>query len=1006
MTGPSYTFAYSPGTTSAPNSGYTTVTDPNSHVTTYYYNVDDLQTKVTDANSNSGSGTYNADNQPSTLTDAMSTPGVTTLNYDVSNNQTSSLEPANGTDTAATSYGNYQMTSGPTGFAYLPSSSINAETGCSVYGYDANGNVTNTYAGEASVSGVGEGTNPGCSSTTTYASHTTTGYQGDPGVTCTNAKAGEVCFTKDGDGNQTNYAYDTAGDLATVTPPSPQGATTYTYDSLSRVASVTNGDGNTGTPGNITTVQTAMTNMSTSNVSTQTTTLSSNTTKGDTVAVIVGTNPVSPVISVSSISGGGVSTWHLGKAKSSTGAGDEEIWYGYANTGGSNSITVNMSAGTTSIGTVVIELSGVASSSPLDVSGSTSGTSTTASTPSLTTTAAGDLVIDAANTFNGITASPGSPWTDYAGPSQSGCSCNPVADRLAATTGAYSTSWTQSPSGAYVSVGIALKPAVETTSYTYDAMDRVTQILYGGNTACIPSSGDCIQYVYDNDGNLTSRVDNTGTTTFTYDALNRLIDKGTPSGADACSGSSPAGITYTYDGASNLTTSCDALGTTHYYYDAGNRLTSQVEPGGTSGCAVSTHTTDTGCTAYSYDNDNRPLVTQFPGGATQTSTWTANSNMASIVGANSSGTTQTSFVYTYAVGTQDETLVQTRVENDPSVSSATTVTYGYDVENRLTSAVTTGGSSSTLSYYYDAAGNRCSAAATGTPAVCPTGTNYYASNADDELTASPYGAYTYDGAGNQTTSPRLSNLTYNSKNQNSSTTPSGGGAVASTYAGANSTERTADGSTALISGNLGIDQSVTSGTTTYFIRNNTGTPIGEHVGSTSYYFLDDNEGSVVAVISASGAVQNRDAYDPYGNVTASSGTLANPFGYAGGYTDSTTGLVKFGTRYYNPGVGLFTQEDLGQSTSGYTYASQDPINEVDPNGLSALTDCEKGAVEGLVVGGVSGVDLTGLGAIGAAASGCVFSDISGLIGVLFGPTAEEGAEGVDLLKDAYDIFFG
>jgi RHS repeat-associated protein len=465
-------------------------------------------------------------------------------------------------------------------------------------------------------------------------------------------------------------------------------------------------------------------------------------------------------------------------------------------------------------------------------------------------------------------------------------------------------------------------------------MDRVTQALYGGNTACIPSSGDCITYAYDADGNLTSRVDNTGTTTFTYDALNRLIDKGTPSGADACSGSSPAGITYTYDGASNLSTSCDALGTTHYAYDAGNRLTSQVEPSGTSGCAVSTHTTDTGCTAYSYDNDNRLLVTQFPGGATQTSAWTSSGLMASIVGANSSATTQTSFVYSYATGTADKSLVQTRVENDPSVSSATTVTYGYDTANDLTSSVTTGGSSSTLDYYYDAAGNRCSAAASGTPLLCPTGSGDYASNADNELTAGPTGSYTYDGAGNQITSPQLSNLTYNSKNQNSSTTPSGGGAVASTYAGSDSVERTSDGSTTLVSGDMGTDRSVTSGTTTYFIRNNTGTLIGEHVGSTSYYYLHDNEGSIVAVVSASGTVQDRDAYDPYGSITSSSGSVANPVGYAGGFADSTIGLIKFGTRYYNPAIGSFTQQDPSGQSAGYIYAGDDPVNGADPTGLS------------------------------------------------------------------------
>jgi RHS repeat-associated protein len=136
----------------------------------------------------------------------------------------------------------------------------------------------------------------------------------------------------------------------------------------------------------------------------------------------------------------------------------------------------------------------------------------------------------------------------------------------------------------------------------------------------------------------------------------------------------------------------------------------------------------------------------------------------------------------------------------------------------------------------------------------------------------------------------------------------------------------------MISGEFGLDRSTTSGTTTYFIRDTTGGVIGEHVGSTSYYYLHDNEGSVVAIISASGAVQNRDAYDPYGNITSSSGTLANPFGYAGGYTDSTTGLVKFGTRYYNPAIGAFTQQDPSGASGDYIYAGDDPVNAVDPTG--------------------------------------------------------------------------
>jgi hypothetical protein len=155
MTGPTYTFAYYPGTTSSPNSGYTTVTDPNSHTTTYYYNVDDQQTKVVDGNGNTQTTAYNADNEPTTLTDAMSPAGVTTNSYDSNDNETESQEPANGSDTAATSYTNYSVPTGTLGNTYLPSSNVSPESGCSVYGYDADGNETNAYTGEASVSGDG-----------------------------------------------------------------------------------------------------------------------------------------------------------------------------------------------------------------------------------------------------------------------------------------------------------------------------------------------------------------------------------------------------------------------------------------------------------------------------------------------------------------------------------------------------------------------------------------------------------------------------------------------------------------------------------------------------------------------------------------------------------------------------------------------------------------------------------------------------------------------------------
>ena len=118
------------------------------------------------------------------------------------------------------------------------------------------------------------------------------------------------------------------------------------------------------------------------------------------------------------------------------------------------------------------------------------------------------------------------------------------------------------------------------TTSSYDGDDRVTQILYGGATTCTPSTGNCISYTHDGDGNETSMTDQSGTTDYYYDALNRLTTESLPDTSSDCSGSSPAGITYGYDPAGNMIRYCDSGGTTTYSYDPDNRLIAEAEPGG------------------------------------------------------------------------------------------------------------------------------------------------------------------------------------------------------------------------------------------------------------------------------------------------------------------------------------------------------------------------------------------------------------------------------------------
>ncbi|MEU6402609.1 RHS repeat-associated core domain-containing protein [Streptomyces sp. NPDC046985] len=106
-------------------------------------------------------------------------------------------------------------------------------------------------------------------------------------------------------------------------------------------------------------------------------------------------------------------------------------------------------------------------------------------------------------------------------------------------------------------------------------------------------------------------------------------------------------------------------------------------------------------------------------------------------------------------------------------------------------------------------------------------------------------------------------------------------------------------------------------------------------GGNPYYYVTDDKGAPSVLVDDSGAKQDRWDYDPTGG--ARSGNTApvdQPFGYAGAYLEPT-GLYKMGARYYDPALGRFTQTDpSGQESKPYLYGAGDPINNIDPTGLS------------------------------------------------------------------------
>ena len=124
--------------------------------------------------------------------------------------------------------------------------------------------------------------------------------------------------------------------------------------------------------------------------------------------------------------------------------------------------------------------------------------------------------------------------------------------------------------------------------------------------------------------------------------------------------------------------------------------------------------------------------------------------------------------------------------------------------------------------------------------------------------------------------------------------------------------------------------------TRYAQRRTMDEPLAEYRSGTASYFQADGLDSVTSLTSASGTISGSYIYDSFGNLSASTGTLTNPFRYTGREADAETGLYYYRTRYYETETGRFISEDPIKLLGGinfYRYVKNDPVDYVDPTGL-------------------------------------------------------------------------
>ncbi|MEU8201565.1 RHS repeat-associated core domain-containing protein [Streptosporangium sp. NPDC049046] len=270
-------------------------------------------------------------------------------------------------------------------------------------------------------------------------------------------------------------------------------------------------------------------------------------------------------------------------------------------------------------------------------------------------------------------------------------------DRMTAETGSGAAMATVNRAVTYDSAGRLT--AIGDYSLEYNDRSLLTKVSKATNQVAA--------YAYDAVGNLTQRIDPTGTATYTWDAVDRLS-----TASDPVTGRT---WTYGYDNANRLTseTSANPVGTQTYGYDAMDRLTSQAVKNN-SGTELSkivygwdkddnlttkttTGTAGAGTNTYTHDRAGRLTSWTAPGGAVTAYEWDASGNRTKagsntfVYDQRNRLTSGAGVDYTYTPRGTLATETKAGVTRDLAFDafdrmvSDGEATYGYDALDRMTS---------------------------------------------------------------------------------------------------------------------------------------------------------------------------------------------------------------------------------------------------------------------------------------------------------------------------------
>jgi RHS repeat-associated protein len=476
------------------------------------------------------------------------------------------------------------------------------------------------------------------------------------------------------------------------------------------------------------------------------------------------------------------------------------------------------------------------------------------------------------------------------------------------------------------------------TSYSYDGLNRLTQVNYNVGSTGVPATPTAT-YQYDAGGasalalgKLTSMADGVGTETYTYDNMGRktkCVRVITSSGVSYTT-------SYTYNEMNEVTQITYPSGrVVQQSYDSFARLC-EVAPS-TTGCGTAASPY---ATAYAYNVANQPTGFSYGNGVTAAATYSPDRlQMRSLAYAKGTSTLL-SLNYDYAQGGGNNGQITGITDN---ADNGRTAYYGYDALGRLALASTVGDANYAawgLSWAYDNFGNRTGQTVTaGTaPANCLN-----ISTSTNRITDTCQGGsgITYDTAGNMT-NDGVNALIYDAEDRVTSSS-GGGGSGTYTYDGyGQRIEKTASGATTVyifsnsqVIAEYGPSAPASSPNVEYIYSG--GMLLARIQSSGTQYYLHDLLSPRVTTDS-SGNVLGQQGHYPYGEQWYAANTTTKWF-FTTYERDAESNNDYAMARYYVNRLGRFNASDpLGgsasdpQSLDRYAYARNDPVNKMDPSG--------------------------------------------------------------------------